>query len=199
MTADWITPNGPAVWGGCVTRRNSGRIPNLVLWQRISFGRKRSVWRGFCLHGTNFIECWRDRGTSLIGAANLSPITKLEKGTYAVSRYKLSRRQKTVKGFEILIACRCAFCPTYPPAGGEVGCPGARTFNNLSWVQEQKLRSHALRDKLRDEIPPWRGKNCDELINYTVRIIRRYVVKVFLLCNILIWTEMNLFYKGRFL
>ncbi len=35
--------------------------------------------------------------TSLIGAANLSPVTKLVAGTGAVSRYKLSRSQKSVK------------------------------------------------------------------------------------------------------
>jgi hypothetical protein len=39
-------------------------------------------------------EC---RGTRLIGAANLSPVTKLVAGTGAVSRYKLSRSQKIVK------------------------------------------------------------------------------------------------------
>ena len=37
------------------------------------------------------------RGTSLIGAANLSPVTKLGEGTGAVSRYKLFRSQKIVK------------------------------------------------------------------------------------------------------
>jgi hypothetical protein len=37
------------------------------------------------------------RGTSFIGAARLSPVTKLVAGTGAVSRYKLSRSQKTVK------------------------------------------------------------------------------------------------------
>jgi len=41
-----------------------------------------------------FYEC---RGTSLIGAANLSPVTKLGEGTGAVSRYKFSRSQKFVK------------------------------------------------------------------------------------------------------
>ena len=56
----------------------------------------RRVWRTFCRHGTNFIACWRDRGTSLIGATNLSPFTKLVEDTGAVSRYKLSRRQKLV-------------------------------------------------------------------------------------------------------
>jgi len=29
----------------------------------------------FCRPGTNFIAYWRDRGTSLIGAANFSPVT----------------------------------------------------------------------------------------------------------------------------
>jgi len=36
------------------------------------------------------------RGTSLIGAANLSPFTNLVASTGAVSRYKLSRSQITV-------------------------------------------------------------------------------------------------------
>ena|SRR4030043_347353 len=51
----------------------------------------------FCRPGTNFIEHYACRGTSLIGAANLSPVTKLVVGTGAVSRYKLSRSQKFVK------------------------------------------------------------------------------------------------------
>jgi hypothetical protein len=28
-----MTPNGPAIWGGCVTRRNSGRLTILVVLQ----------------------------------------------------------------------------------------------------------------------------------------------------------------------
>jgi hypothetical protein len=61
----------------------------------------RQGWRTFCCHGTNFIACWRDRGTTLIGAANLSPVTKLIAGTGSVSRYKLSRSQEfiTVQDF----------------------------------------------------------------------------------------------------
>ena len=47
--------------------------------------------------GTIFIEHYACRGTSLIGAANLSPVTKLVAGTGAVSRYKADRSQKTVK------------------------------------------------------------------------------------------------------
>ena len=92
---------------------------------------EKAGWRTFCRHGTNFIEYWLDRGTSLIGAESLSPVTNLVAGTGAVSRYKLSRRQKTVKVYRNLIACRCA-------------CPGARTITNLSWEQEQKLRIRRL-------------------------------------------------------
>jgi hypothetical protein len=57
----------------------------------------RRVWRTFCRHGTKFCEHYACRGTSLIGAANLSPVTKLVAGTGAVSRHKLSRSQKAVK------------------------------------------------------------------------------------------------------
>ena len=81
----------------------------------------------FCRHGTNFIEFWRDRGTILIGAANLSPVTKLVVGTGAVSRYKADRSQETVTVYWILIGSRCA-------------CPGARTITKLSRKQEQKQK-----------------------------------------------------------
>jgi hypothetical protein len=57
----------------------------------------RRVWRTFCRPGTNFIEHYECRGTSLIEAAKLSPVTKFLAGTGAVSRYKLSRSQKFVK------------------------------------------------------------------------------------------------------
>ena len=56
----------------------------------------RRVWRTFCRHGTILIEHYECRGTSLIGAASLSPVTKLVAGNGAVSRYKLSRSQKSV-------------------------------------------------------------------------------------------------------
>ena len=97
-----MLPNGPAIWGGCVTRRSIRQLS----WYPAPAGPQicpgaRRVWRGFCRHGTNFIACCRDRGTSLIGAATLSPVTNLVAGTGAVSGYKLSRRQKfiTVQDF----------------------------------------------------------------------------------------------------
>ena len=59
-------------------------------------GRIRRVWRTFCNHGTKVIRSRRDRGTNCLGAANKSPVTKLDGGTGAVSRYKLSRSQKFI-------------------------------------------------------------------------------------------------------
>jgi hypothetical protein len=50
----------------------------------------------FCSPGTKLGEFYECRGTILIGAANLSPVTKLVAGTGAVSRYKLSRSQKFI-------------------------------------------------------------------------------------------------------
>jgi hypothetical protein len=65
-------------------------------------GRRQSFGRGgygtcFCRHGTNFIEHYECRGTKLIRAANLSPVTNLVAGTGAVSRYKLPRSHNFVK------------------------------------------------------------------------------------------------------
>ena len=87
----------------------------------------RKVWRTFCRPGTNFIEHYACRGTSLIGATNLSPVTNLIGSTGAVSRHKVDRGQKTVKVYWTLLECRCA-------------CPGVTTIAKQSWVQEQKQK-----------------------------------------------------------
>jgi len=63
-------------------------------WLRSQTGR---VWRTFCRPGTKFCEHYACRGISMIGAANLSPVTKLFAGTGAVSRYNVERGQKLVK------------------------------------------------------------------------------------------------------
>ena len=89
-----MQPNGPAIWGGCVTRRSiragSWYFSDETITVQGGYG------TCFCRHGTNFIEHYVCRGTSLIGAASLSPVTKLVAGTVAVSRYKLSRSQKFI-------------------------------------------------------------------------------------------------------
>jgi len=77
-----VTTNGPVVWGVAVCDRVGMRFCR--------------IWRTFCRPGTIFIEHYACRGTSLIGAVNLSPVTYLVAGTGAVSRYKLSRSQKFV-------------------------------------------------------------------------------------------------------
>ena len=65
---------------------------------------QRKRGRTFCRHGTNFIEHYACRGTSLIGAGKLSRYRIFVGGTGAVSRYKLSRSQKavTVQDFNCL-------------------------------------------------------------------------------------------------
>ena len=95
LAAICLAANGPAIWGGCVTRREH----RAESWY---FSQKTVTVQGgygarFCRPGTNFIEHYACRGTSLIGAAKLSPVTNLVTGTGAVSRYKLSRSQKFVK------------------------------------------------------------------------------------------------------
>ena len=100
-----MNANGPAIWGGCVTRRQhraeSWYFSQKAVTVQGGYGAlfavfaRRSLGEGG--HGTNFIACWCDRGTILIGATSLSPVTKLVAGTGAVSRYKLSRSQKFVK------------------------------------------------------------------------------------------------------
>ena len=59
-----MRPNGPAIWGGCVTRRQH-RVKS---WY---FSRKMVPVQGgygtcFCSPGTNLIEHYECRGTKLI-------------------------------------------------------------------------------------------------------------------------------------
>jgi len=80
--AEIITANGPAIWGGCVTRREH-RVGS---WY---FSQKAVTVQGgygtcFCCLGTNFIEHYACRGTSLIGASKLSRYRIFVAGTGAV-------------------------------------------------------------------------------------------------------------------
>jgi len=93
----------------------------------------RRVWRTFCRPGTSFVEHYVCRGTSLIGAANLSPATELVAGTGAVSRYKADRSRKTVK---ILLDFNCvqmrvSGCKNYYKAVLGVGAKAKSVTNNL--------------------------------------------------------------------
>jgi hypothetical protein len=77
----------------CYPTRAPGRV--LVLWPESCHGARR-VWRTFCRPGTKFCGHYACRGTSLFGAGKLSRYRILIGSTGAVSRYKLSRSQKTV-------------------------------------------------------------------------------------------------------
>ena len=101
-------------------------------WQKILFGRKRRVWRTFCRPGTNFIEHYACRGTSLIGVANLSPVRKLVAGTGAVLRYKLSRSQKfiTVQDFNC-VRMRVSGCNNHYKFVLGAGAKAKSVTNNL--------------------------------------------------------------------
>jgi hypothetical protein len=85
---------GASLAEGRVTRRSirvescyfsQKAVTSKTLTERSERHGVQGVWRTFCSHGTNFIASWRDRDTSLIGAANLSPVTELVAGTCTVS------------------------------------------------------------------------------------------------------------------
>ena len=128
-----MKPNGPAIWGGCVTRRSiraESRYPAPA--GPDSCPGARRVWRTFCRPGTSFIACWRDRGTSLIETANLSPVTKLVEGTGAVSRYNLSRSYKFVKVQDLNCGqMRVSGCNNHYESVLSAGAKAKSVTNNL--------------------------------------------------------------------
>ena len=94
-----IKANGPAIWGGCVTRRQhrSGSWYPAPAGPESCHGARR-VWRTFCHHGTNFNGCRCGRGTSLTNGRVFLPVQKFDKWALAQCRgAKLSRRQNLVK------------------------------------------------------------------------------------------------------
>jgi len=132
-----LTANGPAIWGGCVTRRKhrvgSWYFSQLVVTvQALPAGRQGGYGTRFCRHGTNFIACWRDRGTSFIGATNLSPVTNLATGTGAVSRYNMSRSQKFITEQKLnCVQMRVSRCNNQYKFVLGVGAKAKTVTNNL--------------------------------------------------------------------
>jgi hypothetical protein len=98
-----MNANGPAIWGGCVTRRRHRH-------KAVPVGHKAVPVQGgygtcFCRHGTKFDRSWACRGTMLNGARNLSRYRIINTSTGAVSRYNVDRSQKIVKVYWIYITC----------------------------------------------------------------------------------------------
>ena len=125
-----LANNGPAIWGGCVTRRS-------IRARSRYFSHKAVTVQGgygacFCRHGKNFIEHNACRGTNLIRAGKLSRYRIFVGGTGAVSRYKLSRSQKSVTmqdfNWEHM---RVSGCINYYNAVLGVGVKAKTVTNNL--------------------------------------------------------------------
>ena len=90
-----ITYNGPAIWGGCVTRRQHRAVSRFFSWEIVTV--QGGYGTCFCRHGTNFIACWRGRGTMLLSGREFLPVQVFDKWALAQCRgTKLSRRQKIV-------------------------------------------------------------------------------------------------------
>jgi hypothetical protein len=86
----------------------------------------------FAVRVQNFIEHYACRGTSLIGAENLSPITKLVAGTGAVSRYNLFRSQKLVKVQDLYCGqMRVSGCNSHYKFVLSAGAKAKSVTNNL--------------------------------------------------------------------
>jgi len=82
--------------------------------------------------GTKFCVHYACRGTRLIGAANLSPVTKLAAGTGAVSRYKLARSQKFVKVQDFnCVQLRVSGCNNHYKFVLSAGAKAKSVTNNL--------------------------------------------------------------------
>ena len=75
------------------------------------------------------------RGTSTIGARNLSPVTKLLAGTGAVSRYKADRSQKVIKVYKALLGVvRESGCNGHYESVLGAGAKAKSVTNNLPIV-----------------------------------------------------------------
>ena len=110
--------------------------PGRVLVHRVSGARKLSRCKEGMAHflpsGYKFCELYACRGTSLVGAANLSPVTKLVGGTGAVSRYNLSRSHKTVTVQELnCVQMRVSGCSNHYESVLSAGAKAKSVTSNL--------------------------------------------------------------------
>jgi len=116
--------NGPAIWGGCVTRRKHRPRP-------VNFSQKTVTVQGgygalFAVRVQSFVSITRvavqvwSEPMNCHSTESLLRVQAQCRGTNYLGARKLSRCR-------ILIECSCA-------------CPGARTITNLSWEQEQKQK-----------------------------------------------------------
>ncbi len=132
-----MLPNGPAIKGVCVGRRSTGQYgcslasieSRCKLACRLPVGRQgrqgsHGAVFGIMLQLSGLYEC---RGTSLIGAANLSPVTNLVEGTNAVSQYKADLSKKVIKVYKALLGVvRESGCNNHYKSVLGAGAPACR-------------------------------------------------------------------------
>jgi len=168
-----VTANGPAIWGGCVTRRSIRQLS----WYPAPAGPRncpgaRRVWRTFCNHGTNFISFWRDSGTSYIGTANLSPVTKFVGCTGAVSRYKRKLKPMIESRYTGLIVSSC-------------GYPGLTLITNLNCqpvvvkIKDQKKKEGSGCLKHLQFLPGWRLRHQAKSVTNNLPILSVLGIVIF--------------------
>ena len=100
-----MNANGPAIKGGCVTRRSHPATCPGTPRQR---GRKvvpvaRQVWRAFCRHGTNFIACRCGRGTSFISGREYVPVDKVGKRHWRSVAVQVVSKPEICQGAEFIL------------------------------------------------------------------------------------------------
>ncbi len=128
-----MKPNGPAIWGGCVTRRSI---------RAVSINFSSASWRipvqggygtCFCRHGTNFIALRRGRGTMFLSGRELLPVQKFDKWALAQCRgTKLSRSQKFVMVQDFnCVQMRVSGCKNHYKAVFSAGAKAKIVTNNL--------------------------------------------------------------------
>ena len=120
----------------------------------------------FCHPGTNLNEHYACRGTSMIGAGKLSRYGILIGGTGAVSRYRLSRSQKTITMQDLY--------------WGQVSVSGFKILNEFFWPadcqggrrleKKKNIRAHTQHPVFAQLAYTSPGKNRDKLIDPTVRV-----------------------------
>jgi hypothetical protein len=126
-----ICANGPAIWGGCVTRRKHRAESWYFSCETVTV--QGGYGTCFCHPGTNFIEHYACRGTSLISETDLSRCNKCYKVcTCAVSRYKFDRSQKSVTVQDLnCVQMRVSGCKNYYKFVLGVGVKAKTVTNNL--------------------------------------------------------------------
>ncbi len=122
-----LTPNGPAIKAGCVTRRrHRPEICHGASRLRGCHGARR-VWRGFCRPGTKFFEFSECRGTQVLSGFITVTMQTFGRWAGAVSRHNLSRSQKVVMIYSTI------YCQQLRASGWFCTCA-------LSWKQDLKQK-----------------------------------------------------------